>query len=57
MTLRVLVVGDPYMPVSAYASALAGLDGRVELTTMQIDDVTLRAAGHRVRARAARVRG
>jgi D-isomer specific 2-hydroxyacid dehydrogenase, NAD binding domain len=39
--LRVLVVGDPYMPVSAYASALAGLDGRVELTTMQIDDVTL----------------
>ena len=27
MTLRVLVVGDPYMPVSAYASALAGLDG------------------------------
>src|SRR6201996_2417054 len=28
------------MPVSAYASALAGLDGRVELTTMQIDDVT-----------------
>ena len=32
MTLRVLVVGDPYMPVSAYASALAGLDGRVELT-------------------------
>ena len=40
MTLRVLVVGDPYMPVSAYASALAGLDGRVELTTMQIAEVT-----------------
>ena len=40
MTLRVLVVGDPYMPVSAYASALASLDGRVELTTVQIDDVT-----------------
>ena len=42
--LRVLVVGDPYMPVSAYADALAGLrraglDGRVELSTMQIDDV------------------
>src|SRR5437762_978367 len=28
------------MPVSAYASALAGLDGRVELTTMQIAEVT-----------------
>jgi D-3-phosphoglycerate dehydrogenase len=40
VTLRVLVVGDPYMPVSAYASALAGLDGRVELTTMQIAEVT-----------------
>jgi D-3-phosphoglycerate dehydrogenase len=47
--LRVLVVGDPYMPVSAYADALAGLkgaglkgagpDGLVELSTMQIDDV------------------
>ena len=40
MTLRVLVVGDPYMPVSAYADALAGLDGRVDLSTMQIDEVT-----------------
>ena len=40
MTLRVLVVGDPYMPVSAYAGALAGLEGRVELSTMQIDEVT-----------------
>ena len=39
MSLRVLVVGDPYMPVSAYADALAGLDGRVELSTLQIDDV------------------
>ena len=38
MTLRVLVVGDPYMPVSAYAAALAGLDGRVELSTLQIDE-------------------
>jgi D-3-phosphoglycerate dehydrogenase / 2-oxoglutarate reductase len=42
--LRVLVVGDPYMPVSAYADALAGLTGagpggQVELSTMQIDDV------------------
>jgi D-3-phosphoglycerate dehydrogenase / 2-oxoglutarate reductase len=42
--LRVLVVGDPYMPVSAYADALsdlegAGLEGRIELSTMQIEDV------------------
>ena len=42
--LRVLVVGDPYMPVSAYADALADLTGagpggRVELSTMQIDDI------------------
>ncbi len=48
--MRVLVVGDPYMPVSAYTAALAslkeaspkgaGLDGQVELSTMQIDEVT-----------------
>jgi D-3-phosphoglycerate dehydrogenase len=48
--MRVLVVGDPYMPVSAFADALAslegarlkgaGLDGQVELSTMQIDEVT-----------------
>jgi len=38
--MRVLVVGDPYMPVSAYADALTGLDDRVELTTMQIDETT-----------------
>src|SRR6202042_3988821 len=37
--LRVLVVGDPYMPVSAYAVALASLEDRVELSTLQIDDV------------------
>jgi D-3-phosphoglycerate dehydrogenase len=37
---RVLVVGDPYMPVSAYADALAELDGLAELSTMQIDEVT-----------------
>ena len=40
MTLRVLVVGDPYMPVSAYAGPLAGLEGRAELSMMQIDEVT-----------------
>jgi D-3-phosphoglycerate dehydrogenase len=42
--LRVLVIGDPYMPVSAYADALADLkeaapDGQIELSTMQIDEV------------------
>jgi D-3-phosphoglycerate dehydrogenase len=36
---RVLVVGDPYMPVSAYASALARLDGQVEVSTLQVDEV------------------
>jgi D-3-phosphoglycerate dehydrogenase / 2-oxoglutarate reductase len=36
--LRVLVVGDPYMPVSAYSSALAAVDG-IELSTLQIDSV------------------
>ncbi|HJY71129.1 MAG TPA: hypothetical protein VJ347_05055, partial [Streptosporangiaceae bacterium] len=40
MRLRVLVAGDPYMPVSAYADALASLDAsRVEVSTLQIDDV------------------
>jgi D-3-phosphoglycerate dehydrogenase len=39
--VRVLVIGDPYMPVSAYGDALAeaGLAGQVELSTMQIDEV------------------
>jgi D-3-phosphoglycerate dehydrogenase len=36
---RVLVVGDPYMPVPAYASALARLDGQVEVSTLQVDEV------------------
>jgi D-3-phosphoglycerate dehydrogenase len=36
--VKVLVVGDPYMPVSAYAGALAALDGLVDLSTMQIDE-------------------
>jgi D-3-phosphoglycerate dehydrogenase len=38
--MRVLVVGDPYMPVSAYSSALAELDGLVSVSTMQIDSMT-----------------
>ena len=38
--MKVLVVGDPYMPVSAYAEALSDLEGdAVELSTMQIEDV------------------
>lgn len=37
--LRVLIVGDPYMPVSAYADALATLDGRVQVSTLQIDEI------------------
>jgi D-3-phosphoglycerate dehydrogenase / 2-oxoglutarate reductase len=36
--VKVLVVGDPYMPVSAYAEALSALDGLVDLSTMQIDE-------------------
>ena len=43
--VRILVVGDPYMPVSAFSYALtglagAGLDGQVELSTLQIDEVS-----------------
>ncbi len=38
--MRVLVVGDPYMPVSAYSPALAELDGLVSVSTMQIDSMT-----------------
>ena len=37
--LRVLVIGDPYMPVAAYAGALASL-GDATVTTMQIPDIT-----------------
>lgn len=39
MPLRVLVVGDPYMPVSAYAEALTRLDDRAMLSTTQIDEL------------------
>ena len=40
MSLRVLVVGDPYMPASAYTEALAGLpEGAVRVSTLQIDSV------------------
>jgi D-3-phosphoglycerate dehydrogenase len=43
--VRVLVVGDPYMPLSAYDDALAALghecrEGKVEISTLQIDEIT-----------------
>jgi D-3-phosphoglycerate dehydrogenase len=37
--VRVLVIGDPYMPSSAYAEPLAGLGDMVEVTSMQIEGV------------------
>jgi D-3-phosphoglycerate dehydrogenase / 2-oxoglutarate reductase len=35
--MRILVVGDPYMPVSVYSEPLAALGERVTVTAMQID--------------------
>ena len=37
--VRVLVIGDPYLPSSAYAEPLAGLGDLVEVTSMQIEGV------------------
>jgi D-3-phosphoglycerate dehydrogenase / 2-oxoglutarate reductase len=37
--VKLLVVGDPYMPVSAYADALSALGSQVELSTLQIDQM------------------
>ena len=37
--VRVLVIGDPYMPLSAYAEPLARLGDEVEVTSMQIEGV------------------
>ena len=37
--MRVLAIGDPYMPVSAYAEPLARLGDEVEVTSMQIEGV------------------
>jgi len=37
--IRVLVIGDPYMPASAYAQFLAGLGDKVAVTSMQIADI------------------
>jgi len=34
--VRVLVVGDPYMPTGSYAEALAGLGDAVTVTSLQI---------------------
>lgn len=36
MTVRVLVVGDGYMPASVFSAALAGLGGTVSVTELQI---------------------
>jgi D-3-phosphoglycerate dehydrogenase len=41
--LRVLVVGDPFMPASAYAEPLARLGDRVDVTSVQIDSVAFPA--------------
>jgi D-3-phosphoglycerate dehydrogenase / 2-oxoglutarate reductase len=37
--MRVLVVGDPYMPASIYAKPLVSLGDVVEVTSMQIDGI------------------
>ena len=37
--VRVLVIGDPYMPLSAYAEPLARLGDEVNVTSMQIEGV------------------
>jgi D-3-phosphoglycerate dehydrogenase / 2-oxoglutarate reductase len=38
--MRVLVVGDPYMPVSAYTEALARLGDAVSVSTLQVQAAT-----------------
>ena len=51
--VRVLVIGDPYMPSSAYAEPLARLGAEVEVTSMQIEGVAFApprtASEHRLR--------
>jgi D-3-phosphoglycerate dehydrogenase / 2-oxoglutarate reductase len=37
--VRVLVVGDPYLPASVYAPFLAGLGGRIAVDSMQITGI------------------
>ena len=37
--VRVLVIGDPYMPLSAYAEPLARLGAEVDVTSIQIEGV------------------
>ena len=37
--VRVLVIGDPYLPSSAYAEPLARLGAEVDVTSMQIEGV------------------
>jgi D-3-phosphoglycerate dehydrogenase / 2-oxoglutarate reductase len=41
--VRVLVVGDPFMPASAYAEPLARLGDQVDVTSIQIDSVAFPA--------------
>jgi D-3-phosphoglycerate dehydrogenase len=38
--VRVLVIGDPYMPASVYTPFLAGLGDKIAVTAMQITDIT-----------------
>ena len=38
--VRMLVVGDPYMPATTYAGALAGLGDHVTVSNLQIDAAT-----------------
>jgi len=38
--VRVLVVGDPYMPASVYAPFLAGLGGRIAVDSLQITGIS-----------------
>jgi len=37
--LRVLVVGDPYMPAGVFASALAGLGDAITVTELQLGNL------------------
>jgi D-3-phosphoglycerate dehydrogenase len=39
MPVRVLVIGDPYMPASVYAPFLAGLGDRITVDSMQITGI------------------
>jgi len=38
--VRVLVIGDPYMPASVYAGPLAGLGDEVTVSSLQLEELT-----------------